>query len=89
MEFAILLITIFFVSVFQIFTPFFTKRTVVFGVSIPYEQVKHPKVMKYKKIYATITSIVALIVLGGFFLWSQGQNVNEAQLSLAGIIIPP
>lgn len=88
MEFTILFITIIFVSVFQIFVPFFTKRTVVFGVSIPYEQVKHPKVMKYKKIYAIMTSIMALIVLVGFFFWNQGKNVNEAQLALAGMMIP-
>ncbi|WP_284036999.1 DUF1648 domain-containing protein [Neobacillus sp. 114] len=88
MEFTILFITIIFVSVFQIFIPFFAKRTVVFGVSIPYEQINNPKVMKYKKIYAIITSIMALIVLGGFFFWNQGQNVNETQLALAGMMLP-
>jgi uncharacterized membrane protein len=86
MPFAILFITILFVSVIQIFTPFLVKRTVVFGVTIPYEQVKHPKVIHYKKLYATITSVVAVIVLGVFFFLN--KSLNETTMALSGVLIP-
>ncbi|MBD8067825.1 DUF1648 domain-containing protein [Bacillus sp. PS06] len=87
MEFIIMLITILFVSVFQIFIPFFVKRSVVFGVTIPYEQAKHPQIMQYKKRYAAITSIIALISIGGFFLWNQVGAVDERQLALTGMML--
>ncbi|WP_407271239.1 DUF1648 domain-containing protein [Radiobacillus sp. PE A8.2] len=88
MAFIILLITILFVSFFQITVPFIVKRTVVFGVTIPYNQTKHPKVMQYKKVYAIVTTIVAIIVTVSFWFWSQTANVKEVTLVLAGTIIP-
>ncbi|GGM18547.1 membrane protein [Paraliobacillus quinghaiensis] len=88
MEFAILLITILFVSLFQIAVPFFVKRTVVFGVTIPYEEARHPKVMHYKKLYAIITAIVSLIAITGFFIWNQDTTLGETKLVLIGSLIP-
>ena len=85
-QFVILFITILFVSVFQLFTPFLVKRTVVFGVTIPYEQARHSKIIHYKKIYAMITSIVAVMVLGVFSFLK--QSLNETTLALLGLIIP-
>lgn len=86
--FFILFLTILFVSVFQIFVPFLVKRTVVFGVSIPYDYARHPKVMQFKKKYALITSIVAIVVLGGFFFLDQGPNNDVKQLTISGVIFP-
>ncbi|WP_052352751.1 DUF1648 domain-containing protein [Neobacillus dielmonensis] len=88
MEFIILFLTILFVSVLQIFIPFIAKRAVVFGVSIPYEQVKHPQVIRYKKSYAIITGIFTLAVLAGLVLLIQEFNFNETNLALVGITFP-
>lgn len=88
MEFAILFITILFVSLFQIAVPFFVKRTVVFGVTIPYTQAKHPKVMYFKRLYALFTFVVGSAVTIGFLIWNQGSNVDETRLVLIGVIIP-
>ncbi|MGN7941452.1 DUF1648 domain-containing protein [Virgibacillus sp. 6R] len=84
MEFMIFFLTVLFVGVLQIFIPFITKRSVVFGVSIPYEQVRHPQVIRYKKTYAVITAIITLAVLA--VLMIQGQNVNETRQALLGIV---
>ncbi|WP_246366941.1 DUF1648 domain-containing protein [Paraliobacillus salinarum] len=88
MEFTILFITILFISLFQIGIPFFVKRTVVFGVTIPYEQAQHPKVMQYKKVYAILTALVAIAAIVGFFTWGQTGRVSETQLVLIGSIAP-
>ncbi|CQR45908.1 hypothetical protein BN1058_00149 [Paraliobacillus sp. PM-2] len=88
MEFAILIMTILFVSLFQIGVPFFVKRTVVFGVTIPYEQARHPKVMHYKKLYAMLTTIVAFVAIVGFFIWNQANPLDETKLVLIGSIAP-
>lgn len=88
MEFAILFITILFVSLFQVAVPFIVKRTVVFGVTIPYEQAKHPKVMSFKRLYAFFTFIVAVAVIIGFFIYNQDPKVDETRLVLTGVILP-
>lgn len=88
MEFIIFFITILFVGILQIFIPFIAKRSVVFGVSIPYEQVRHPQVIRYKKSYAIINTIFTLAVLIGLFQLFQGQQFNETQLALVGVVLP-
>ena len=88
MEFIIFFLTILFVGVLQIFIPFIAKRSVVFGVSIPYDQVRHPQVVQYKKSYAIITAIFTLASLAGLILLVQRQNINEAQLALVGVVFP-
>ncbi|WP_456274709.1 DUF1648 domain-containing protein [Bacillus sp. AK031] len=88
MEFTILFITILFVSIIQIFVPFYVKRTVVFGVTIPYEKTNHPKVRQYKKTYAILTAILSVLILSGFYFWNQGDVMEERQLALAGMFMP-
>ncbi|PKG22645.1 DUF1648 domain-containing protein [Niallia nealsonii] len=88
MEFIIFFLTILFVGVLQIFIPFITKRSVVFGVSIPYDQVRHPQVIQYKKSYVIITSVFTLASLAGLALLVQGHNVNENRLALVGVVFP-
>lgn len=88
MEFTILLITIIFVSLIQIFIPFLSKRTVAFGVSIPYKQAAHPKLRQYKQAYTIATTVIALVVLAGFSIWYQKAFMDEAQLAFAGMISP-
>ncbi|WP_079709054.1 DUF1648 domain-containing protein [Paraliobacillus ryukyuensis] len=87
MEFTILFITILFISLIQIAVPFLVKRTVVFGVAIPYEQTNHPKVKQFKRRYAISTCFIALIVLLRFFILKQG-SITETKLVLSGVVLP-
>ncbi len=84
MEFSVLLITILFVNLFQVTVPFIVKRTVVFGVTIPYEQAKHPKVVYFKRLYALITFIIGVTLTIGFLLSFQ----ENEKFVLAGVTIP-
>ncbi|MDL4840205.1 DUF1648 domain-containing protein [Aquibacillus rhizosphaerae] len=88
MEFITLFITILFVSCIQIAIPFLVKRTVVFGVTIPYEQAKHVKVIHYKKLYAILTTVIALASSIGFIIWNQVTPMDETMLVLTGTLIP-
>ncbi|KUP09669.1 hypothetical protein Q73_01960 [Bacillus coahuilensis m2-6] len=88
MEFAIFFIIIVFVSIFQIAVPFFVKRTVVFGVTIPYEKAQYKQIIRFKRIYATVTSFVSILVTVLFIGWSRGTEQNETEIVLTGIILP-
>ncbi|MDC3411938.1 DUF1648 domain-containing protein [Terrihalobacillus insolitus] len=86
MELAIFLSTVLFVSLIQIAIPFLVKRTVAFGVTIPYEQTRNPKVLKYKKWYAFVTTVVALAVIIGLIVLS--TILDETKLVLVGSLFP-
>ncbi len=84
---ALLLITIGFLLMIQIAVPFIVKRTVVFGVTVPIEQVKNKQLLGYKKRYAILTFVFSLAILLLFFIWS-GGTPQENHLILAGLYLP-
>lgn len=85
MAFTMLLITILFISVIQVAIPFLIKRTVVFGVTIPYEQASHPVLQSYKRKYATLTFLVGIAVMISYILGNQ-SGMEETKLVLFGMI---
>ncbi|WP_335872298.1 DUF1648 domain-containing protein [Bacillus sp. 2205SS5-2] len=87
MELALLVITIGFLMMIQIAVPFIVKRTVVFGVTVPIEQVKNKQLLGYKKRYALLTFFFSLAALLLFFIWSVGTP-QENHLFLAGLYLP-
>ncbi|UII55227.1 DUF1648 domain-containing protein [Cytobacillus spongiae] len=87
MEFYLLLMVLLFVSAIQVAIPFIIKRTVVFGVSIPYEQAKNPEVIAFKRIYALITLLIGAIVTIGFIILQQSYQ-DGTELVVYGVAFP-
>ncbi|MFD2673266.1 DUF1648 domain-containing protein [Marinicrinis sediminis] len=85
MAFTMLFMAILFISAVQIFIPFIVKRSVVFGVTVPNEQTKHPRLQSYKKQYAALTFVVGLAVTLGYVIWNQ-NGTDETKLVLSGVL---
>ncbi|BCB02654.1 DUF1648 domain-containing protein [Bacillus sp. KH172YL63] len=88
MEMLLLFITVGFLMAIQIAVPFIVKRTVVFGVTIPVDEVRNKQLLQYKKIYAILTCILSLLVLAIFFIWSSTVDMTENHLIFAGLFLP-
>ncbi|UOQ46608.1 hypothetical protein MUN88_10865 [Gracilibacillus caseinilyticus] len=80
MEFSTLFFTLLFVSVMQIAIPFVVKRTVVFGVTIPLEEISNHSVRQYKKRYAGITTVVGLVALASLIIVFQMEGISTNQM---------
>lgn len=64
-----------------IFTPYWTRRTESFGVTIPKELYVNKELKKKRKQFATYTSLIAIVLTTIFFLVS--WNANEEMLSVS------
>ncbi|MBN8192842.1 DUF1648 domain-containing protein [Bacillus sp. NTK074B] len=81
-------VTVGFLVALQIAIPFIVKRTVVFGVTIPFDEVKNTQLRQYKKSYAILTLFISILVLTIYFIWSTTNTPSENHLILAGLCMP-
>ena len=88
MEMMLLFVMVGFLMMIQIGIPFIVKRTVVFGVTIPVDEVRNTQLLRYKKIYAILTCIISLLALALYFIWAMSIPVTENHLILAGLFLP-
>ncbi|MGE7625164.1 DUF1648 domain-containing protein [Viridibacillus sp. NPDC096237] len=75
------------IGLLQAFVPYWVKETIVFGVTVPDQQVYHPVVKASKKIYTlTLLGLLAIIIVG-YVLWHLNSTVNDELLIIVGIIL--
>ncbi|MFI8575589.1 DUF1648 domain-containing protein [Rossellomorea aquimaris] len=86
MEMTLLFVTVGFLMVLQITIPFIVKRTVVFGVTIPVDEIRNEQLLHYKKLYALLTFFISIAALTLYFIWS--KDISENHLILAGLLLP-
>ncbi|PKC52167.1 hypothetical protein RhiirA1_405119, partial [Rhizophagus irregularis] len=67
--------------------PFLVKRTVVFGVSIPEQNIEEPKLAQFKKQYAIATFTVSVISLALFATWALINQLSDEQIVIVGTSI--
>lgn len=84
----LILVIVGFLTVFQVAIPFIVKRTVVFGVTIPVDEVRNGQLRQYKKLYAILTFFISIIALAIYFLWSSTNTLTENQILFAGLFLP-
>lgn len=88
MEMTLLFVTVAFLMVLQITIPFIVKRTVVFGVTIPVDEIRNEQLLYYKKLYAILTFFISIGALALYFIWSNDIPSTENHLILAGLLLP-
>ncbi|WP_282137115.1 DUF1648 domain-containing protein [Rossellomorea aquimaris] len=88
MEMALLFVMVGFLMVLQITIPFIVKRTVVFGVTIPVDEIRNEQLLHYKKLYAILTFFISISALALYFTWSKNIPSTENHLILAGLLLP-
>lgn len=88
MAFTILFIVILFLAIIETAIPYLIKRTVVFGVTIPEQYTRDPRLARFKKGYSLVVLCFSLLALIGFSVWGILGNPTEEQLFLAGTAIP-
>lgn len=88
MEMTLLFVTVVFLMVLQITIPFIVKRTVVFGVTIPVDEIRNEQLLYYKKLYAILTFFISIGALALYFIWSNDIPSTENHLIFAGLLLP-
>ncbi len=88
MEMTLIFVTAGFLAALQMAIPFIVKRTVVFGVTIPVDEVKNAQLKQYKKLYAILTFLISVIVVAIYFIWSSSITLTENQLIIVGLFMP-
>ena len=76
-------ITLFIASI-QIAIPYLMKRTVVFGVTIPEQNLQDGVIKKYKKQYAIFVTFISLLLIGAYVYWGVSANRLEEELAFIG-----
>ncbi len=88
MEMTLIFVTTGFLAALQMAIPFIVKRTVVFGVTIPVDEVKNVQLRQFKKLYAFLTFLISIGVLAIYFIWSSTTTPSENHLIFAEFFIP-
>ena len=76
-------ITVFIASI-QIAIPYLMKRTVVFGVTIPEQNLQDENIKNYKKQYAMFVAFISFLFIGAYIYWCLSANRLEEELALIG-----
>ncbi|ETT84683.1 DUF1648 domain-containing protein [Bacillus mycoides] len=87
MNLIIFSIVIVFVTAIEIMIPFLMKENIIFGVSIPEENIKNIKLTSYKKIYSRSIFIVFFVLIVLYLFWGINKNLSEELIALFGIVI--
>ncbi|KAB2336027.1 DUF1648 domain-containing protein [Cytobacillus depressus] len=87
MDFLLFLIIIVFLIGFEMAIPFLTKRNVVFGVYIPDEFARDPKLLAFKKRFSLLIFIFGVIGVGLYLFLLTKVNLNESMNALLGSAI--
>lgn len=67
--------------------PFLIRKTVVFGVSIPSTQIKHPQISVYKKRYSLLIVVPALFLLLAYCIWQATKSTQANQVAIVGTFL--
>ncbi len=81
------IVIILFLTIVQTVIPYFVKRTVVFGVTIPEQYIRDQKLIQYKKQYSLFTLIISLIILAAYIVWALNNSLSEEQIIIVGTLI--
>ncbi|MEK5484370.1 DUF1648 domain-containing protein [Viridibacillus sp. FSL R5-0888] len=73
------------IGLLQAFVPYWIKETIVFGVTVPDQQVYHPIVKASKKIYTLTLLSILIIIVAGYILWELNSRVNDELAVIVGI----
>jgi len=76
-----------FLAVIQAAVPYFVKRTVVFGVSIPEQSVRDDRVRSYKKQYLAWASTVSFLMILIFCIWVAVKKPSDELIILISTAI--
>lgn len=87
MVFTIALTTLLFIFIIQLSLPYFVKRTIVFGVSIPEPFLKDEQLHLFKRRYVIISLIASIIFLILFVFWVVFKDPSDEQLIVFSTII--
>lgn len=87
MAFTISFITLVFIFIVQLVLPYFVKRTVVFGVSIPEQYIKEEQLKSFKRQYVIVSVIISILMIGGFIAWVKNANPADELLIIVSTII--
>lgn len=69
----------------QAFVPFFVKKTEVFGIYVPAEYSQQPSLVKMKKRYAVLVSIIGIAAAAFYLFEFSGDAAAENAIALWGI----
>lgn len=81
-----LIISIILVGI-QTAVPFLVKRSVIFGISVPEKHINNDKLRSYKKSYVLMISLLSLVVLTSYVLWTLVGHPTEENTVLVGTLI--
>lgn len=84
----LIFVTAGFLAVLQMAIPFIVKRTVVFGVTVPVDEVRNEQLRQYKKLYAALTFCISIVALALYFIWSTNADPTDNQLIFTGLFMP-
>lgn len=87
MAFTISFVTLVFIFIIQLVLPYFVKRTVVFGVSIPEQYIKEEQLKIFKRQYVIVSLIISILIIGGFIVWVMNANPADELLIIVSTII--
>lgn len=87
MAFAIALVTLLFLSIVQVSIPYFVKRTVIFGVTIPEQYLKENQLKSYKRKYVLISLFVSLFIIVSFIIWAISKEPSDELLIVISTIL--
>lgn len=87
MAFAIALVTLLLIVIVQVSMPYFVKRTIVFGVSIPEQFLKEDRLKSYKRKYVLVSLLVSFIIIATFIFWTISKEPSEERLIVTSTIL--
>ncbi|WP_342462898.1 DUF5808 domain-containing protein [Ureibacillus sp. FSL K6-8385] len=87
MAFMISLIILLFLSTIQSVMPYFVKRTVVFGVSVPEQHIQDERIRAYKKQYTMLTIAVSFFMILIYSAWAAFKQPSDEAVIFIGTII--
>ncbi|MED3794764.1 DUF1648 domain-containing protein [Niallia alba] len=84
MEAIIFIIMLLITVLFEAAIPFLIRKTVVFGVSVPSTQIKHPQISTYKKRYSLFVIIPSILSIVAYCIWQAANNIQADQVAIIG-----
>lgn len=87
MAFYIALLILIFLAVIQAAMPYFVKRTVVFGVSIPEQLIQDARIRLFKKHYSVMFGAVSFGMILIFVLWVAFKKPSDDLTMFVGTVI--
>lgn len=87
MEAIIFIIMLLLTVLLEAAIPFLIRKTVVFGVTIPSTQIKHPQISAYKKRYSLLIMVPALLLIIAYCIWQAANNPQANQVAIIGTFL--